>query len=604
MTRGNRLGLFALALFGGMALGIWSGIPFAGTLAENGTWTALLRLLLTVLVTGGIATLISSQRRWRQMAMEQARAVWDVPIGVFISTIDGVLIEANDAYLRMFGHESIEAARGFDEIRVWPSPEDRERMMKELRSKGYVDGFETDLVRLDGTEFPAKVWVRLIGETGELRGAVEDVTAGQAARLALEESRNRFRALFESSPVAVRLLDLRRAQAWVAELRSKGITEIGEYVANAPELLLDFLDRIEVIEANPAAGRLFGVDRDELIGPLGRAQLATPPESEVVGRLIESSGGGVLEGEYEVDLVRPDGTRHLQVKVIVPSLNGEPDYSRAVMAHLDITEAEEARRRAEELSDLKSRLIASVSHELRTPLSAILGYSSLLEADASALASDVAEMIAAIASASRQMAGIIEDLLASARAELGELAVAPMAVSLRDEVMATLPTIDLEDREVGVIGDEVVAWCDPGRVRQIVRNLVANAVRHGRGPIRVEIAGEPGRAVVRVIDHGPGVPRGAEERIFEHYWTATRPSGHTEAMGLGLSLSRELSRRMGGDLVYRREQGKTIFELTLPRDDTSAARRVDDSLGVSERPWGSLRMPPPPSATSHHEPGS
>jgi len=172
--------------------------------------------------------------------------------------------------------------------------------------------------------------------------------------------------------------------------------------------------------------------------------------------------------------------------------------------------------------------------------------------------------VSLIASTSRQMGGIVEDLLASTRADLGDLAVASSQMSVYEAINAALPTVDLVGREISVVGEDVHAWADAGRVRQIVRNLATNAVRHGTGPIRIETDTEANMAILRVCDRGAGVPPGSEEQIFEPYWTSGQAAGHTESVGLGLSLSRLLARRMGGDLTYRRLNHETVFELTLP----------------------------------------
>ncbi len=497
-------------------------------------------------------------------ALPRARAVWDIPFAVFVSTQDGRLIDANDAYLKMFGYESVEAARGFDETGLWPSPEHRKRMISELRLRGEVEGLQVTLVRLDGSEFPAKVWVRMVPETGELRGAVEDVTAGRAARIAIEESRNRFRALFELSPAPTQIQDLRPTLAALDTLRSQGVDDLIAYFETHPEEALRISGSEVVVGSNPAMVALTGVAHPgALSGPVSeRTALAQTEEGAVewMRAFISTPEGG----SCHTPMMRAGHPAVFQLNWAVPQSDGVPDFSRVVVTFTDITQVEKARQVAEEVSELKSRLIASVSHELRTPLSAIVGYAQLLEAESARFHPEHAGMVSTIASTSLQMAGIIEDLLASARADLGDLAIAPRSIRLDIEAKEALPTVDVEDEEVTILGAEVTAWGDPGRVRQVVRNLIANAVRHGAGPIRVETAGLGSRAVLRVRDAGPGVPPESEDRIFEPYWTAAKSPGHTESMGLGLSLSRKLARRMGGDLVYRRENDETVFELILP----------------------------------------
>lgn len=177
---------------------------------------------------------------------------------------------------------------------------------------------------------------------------------------------------------------------------------------------------------------------------------------------------------------------------------------------------------------------------------------------------EVEEMVGMIASTGRQMTGIVEDLLASARVELGQLRVDSAEVLVAVEARAALQAVDLGGREVSVVGGEVLAWADGGRVRQIVRNLVSNAVRHGAGLIRIEVFSRGGEAVLWVSDQGAGVPADQVPQMFGAYWVGRGAGGHAESVGLGLNLSRNLARLMGGDLVYRRIKEETVLELSLP----------------------------------------
>jgi signal transduction histidine kinase len=104
-------------------------------------------------------------------------------------------------------------------------------------------------------------------------------------------------------------------------------------------------------------------------------------------------------------------------------------------------------------------------------------------------------------------------------------------------------------------------------VRQVVRNLVVNAQRYGGSDIRIEISADSGEVTVAVCDDGPGVPPGKEDLIFEPYGRAHAHQSRTDSVGLGLSVSRELARMMGGDVVYQRAKDWTRFELTLPTHD-------------------------------------
>jgi signal transduction histidine kinase len=111
------------------------------------------------------------------------------------------------------------------------------------------------------------------------------------------------------------------------------------------------------------------------------------------------------------------------------------------------------------------------------------------------------------------------------------------------------------------------AWGDPARVRQVLRNLLVNALRYGGEHIRITATADGPVVRVEVADDGDGVPPGCEQRIFDAYEQAQGGSQQSGSMGLGLGISRDLTRLMGGDLTYRRHNAETIFELTLPAAD-------------------------------------
>ena len=219
------------------------------------------------------------------------------------------------------------------------------------------------------------------------------------------------------------------------------------------------------------------------------------------------------------------------------------------------------------LVNSKDELIASISHEIRTPLTAMVGFSQLLKDEASDLSpTDRSDMIRSIADEGVDLTNIVDDLLTSAKAEAGTLAVVAVPVSLRAQVAQVLETVgQISGKKMEVIGPSIRAIGDPARVRQILRNLISNALRYGGDSVQVSIVNADSKARVLVSDNGPGIPREERERIFEPYHRAHNVPGLTASIGLGLSISRKLARLMDGDLVYRRETGVTIFELLLPK---------------------------------------
>lgn len=120
------------------------------------------------------------------------------------------------------------------------------------------------------------------------------------------------------------------------------------------------------------------------------------------------------------------------------------------------------------------------------------------------------------------------------------------------------------DIETSFTAGAAPAYADPLRVRQILRNLITNAQRHGRPPVTITGSMSEGRCVVTVTDRGKGIPKDAEMRLFEPYARFGPADGQPLSVGLGLHVARRLARLMDGDLTYRREDSETKYELTLP----------------------------------------
>lgn len=217
----------------------------------------------------------------------------------------------------------------------------------------------------------------------------------------------------------------------------------------------------------------------------------------------------------------------------------------------------------DELLADKDRFLATVSHELRTPLTVVHGLATLLES-ADLDDAERRDLMRAMTQESGDVAAIVEDLLVLARADGGMVSIRPEPLEIRRLVEQVGHSSGLDTR-VPALEATVVA--DPIRVRQVVRNLVVNAQRYGGSDIRIEISANSGAVTVAVCDDGPGVPPGKEDLIFEPYGRAHAHQSQTDSVGLGLSVSRELARMMGGDVVYQRAEDWTRFELTLPAHD-------------------------------------
>jgi signal transduction histidine kinase len=240
----------------------------------------------------------------------------------------------------------------------------------------------------------------------------------------------------------------------------------------------------------------------------------------------------------------------------------------SVVVSLTEAAARERRRTSslEALNIAKDEFLASVSHRLRTPLTAVVGFAEVLKDGGRGLnESDRRELLSTIAVEALELGHLFDNLLTVAR-EQDYAAFAPSRVVVLDEIHEVLDTMEPAIRvRVAVAPSDsgIVADGDRALVYQIIRNLVTNAATYGDSA-EIQVVGEVDRVKILVRDDGPGIPAERAAAIFDLYQHDGDPVGQPQSMGVGLYVSRKLARRMGGDVVYRRVGGNTVFELTLP----------------------------------------
>lgn len=208
-------------------------------------------------------------------------------------------------------------------------------------------------------------------------------------------------------------------------------------------------------------------------------------------------------------------------------------------------------RGAEEDVGERNQLVATVSHEVRNPLTGVIGLTdSLLEQWEDLGPDEAKELISLIATEAHSMEAIVEDLLDFSRLNAGAIRLDLVELDLGDLARSVDPAAS----------GTVLVRGDPGRVAQIVRNLTNNAFHYGGERIEVVSGGGTNVGWLEVRDDGPGVDPEVAPRVFSPFASAGRPG----STGLGLAVSRELARAMGGELTYLRREGWTVFRLDLP----------------------------------------
>jgi signal transduction histidine kinase len=325
---------------------------------------------------------------------------------------------------------------------------------------------------------------------------------------------------------------------------------------------------------------------------VGRPLLAVFPE--LAGARGESAFRRALGGEtvmmshrfHEFLLPMPAdpafrGFDRMQQSARIAPLRSAGRAAGAVALIHDVTERvareaelRDALERAESASQAKSDFMAAMSHELRTPLGAIIGYADLVETEVVGPLSELQKThMRRVKAGAWHLLGIIEEILTFSRVDAGREPVHPEPVAPAVVAADAVSLVELQASQKGLalrvmLGDspaEVVT--DPGKLRQILVNLLGNAVKFtDQGEVELRVWTEPERVCFRVTDTGPGIPPDFLDRIFEPFTqvdsTHTRAKGGT---GLGLPVSRRLARLLGGDLLVVSTLGEgSQFTATIP----------------------------------------
>jgi PAS domain S-box-containing protein len=472
------------------------------------------------------------------------------PDSYSISTLaDGRFIEINDAFSRISGYSREEViGQTSVALNMYVDPQGREQLVKNLQLNGEVRELETTIRRKSGELFDAQFSAVIVNVHGEacLLGIIRDVSERKQAEEALRLSEERFAKAFRASQDAI-------AISTVSDGR--------------------------IIEINDAHTRIFGYSREEAIGQttLSLQLYANPADRQRLLATLQEKGE---VHDLEIEAQRKSGelfdclfsaeTIYLQnefcLVATMRDVTAEKRAAAALQAYA--TELERSNRELESFAYI-------ASHDLQEPLRKIQSFSHrLLERYGAQLDERGQDYLQRMDSASVRMQALIRDLLAYARISThGGKFTAVSLATIAQEVLADLDTrLDASNGRV-IIGHLPDIEADPTQMRQLLQNLIGNALKFHRPdvPPIVEVAGEmitsPDRQPVlwlTVADNGIGFDEAYLPRLFTMFQRLHGRDSY-EGTGVGLAICRRIAERHGGSITARSTPGEgTTFIVTLP----------------------------------------
>ncbi len=507
------------------------------------------------------------------------------PIGVFISTPEGRILSANQALADILGYDSpqslVDSVVSIAE-QIYAHPRDREEFRRLLDVHDQVTNFEKQMLRRDRSVVWVCINARTVRDENQnivhYQGFIADITQRRQAEKRLEKRERQYRELFETAPVGI--------------------------FQTTPEG--------DLISVNQEYARLLGyaspVQMMSLVSDIG-AQLYLNPDERIKYREILDQQGYV--NNFETRLKRRDG------EIIWVSMNTRvkqsPDHGVIYDGFLtDITGRKQsqqalvqARDQAEAASLAKSEFLANMSHEIRTPINGIMGLMQLLQK--TSLDSEQQEYVdLSIVSAGR-LNRLLTDILDLSRVEAGKMTIHEEKLSTKElqDSVADLFRITAREKAVSLqftvdpaLPEEVAG--DPVRVRQILFNLVGNALKYTeQGRVSLDMSPLPPvrdeglRILFTVSDSGIGIP---DDKLGELFKPFVQVDGSRtrqyQGAGLGLSIVSRLVHLMGGNLSLASLPGQgtevyVVLPFRLPEAD---AGQGHEQTGESPEPETRLRV--------------
>ena len=422
------------------------------------------------------------------------------------------------------------------------------REVFEMRTDGAAPQQRADL---EGQGLTMCVVAPLVGQEGCL-GALR---IGFRGNIRMKEREERVLSTF-ANQVSISIQNARLFEE-TNEERGK----LSGILSHSSDGIFSLDDEGRICSWNPAMASLTGRGAEAVVGLLVSAIDAVDENGDPVtaGWLQRRLEHGSFQALVRVAAA---GADRKWLALSVSSIPGSIEATaRAVVVARDVTAIREA-------DEAKQDFVATVSHELRTPLTPLKGFLlTLLRADFEPSAQALDEFHGRMLSQVERLERLIEDLLSISQMERGTFSISAVDMSVNDAVDRVIANVR---RPVTFVrsADDAVAVADPGRVEQVLSNLVSNADKYSppESAIGVSVEAAGAEIVVTVTDEGPGIPEDQQEIIFERF----RRLGHhltrpTSGTGLGLFIARRLVEAMGGRIWVESQVGHgSSFKFTLP----------------------------------------
>lgn len=464
--------------------------------------------------------------------------------GIFITTLEGRLLDANPALVCMLGYESKEQMQELNFRQMYAEPSQRDIIIQKMLESGSIHDHELFFRRRDGalvrclmSGFVAR---DTLGRITRLQGTLVDITQRFEIEKRLEREQEFVRRLIASFPDVIATLDLESRFTYIS----------------------------------PRVEEVLGYPPQSFIG-VPPSEHANPEDLPMLQKMFQDlMSGRSPHGQLEYRTRHADGGWRTLRIVAAPLYDSDGKINGVVASARDVTEAKRVEHQLQQSEKLASmgQMMAGAAHELNNPLTAILGVSDLLHDRA---ADDVTRrQTDLILQQARRAAAIVQDLLTFSR----PAATGREKMRIEDIVRSALDSrsTSLREKNICVVWDAQKSLpaveADARLLSQVFTNLILNAEQSiaahaAGGTLRVSISHEAARIAVTISDDGIGISPDHLDKIFDAFFSTKRPGGGS---GLGLTICLAVVKEHGGTIEVKSSPGQgATFRVLLPHKEIS-----------------------------------
>ena len=484
-----------------------------------------------------ITEIKQTEEKFRESELKYRNMINNLDVGFYQVTLDGKMINHNRAHNVILGYDPDETLIGKNVRIFWQNPDQRDIYLAEIEEKGYARNYECHAITKGGKKIVVELNSHLIydndGNAIQIHGTFKDVTEKYVLSEKLKQSEEKFRDLYENTPLGIVLIN------------SQGV----------------------IVDCNKRIEQIAGYNKDDLIGKkFFEIDIIHPESVSNIVSLFKRFIRGEKIHRIDFRLFKKDKKIiwiNLQASLIEI---GKHSYVQAIFS--DITAAKEAEflvneevKKLKELDKIRKNLISRVSHELKTPLVSIMGGTELLQTlYKENFEEEQLELLGMIAKGGKRLKLLIDSLIDISKIEYERFLLHKELEDLSEIVKDSVKELSylIKDRNINVslsIPDSLLINLDKIRIEQVVINLLSNAIKNTQpnGRIEIVLQKQNTAVVLTVSDDGIGLTQDEMDVLFTRFGKIERFGEGFEYLdiqgtGLGLFISKEIVELHNGEI--------------------------------------------------------